>query len=114
MVVLFEKEAALRARPPLVSFAQPMYCQPLTRAPIAGNEGGPEETGGAFIVGWVKFAGQVMSANVAASGPEVIVIQPGNLEIIPWTGSLMSGGCSGQLLGYWGLSTAASGGHALI
>ena len=51
MVVLFEKEAALRARPPSVSFAQPMYCQPLTTAPRAGNEGCPWETGGAFVVG---------------------------------------------------------------
>ena len=42
-------------------------------------------------------APQVISASVAGAGPDVSVIQPGSLAIVPWTGSsLVSGGCSGQ------------------
>lgn len=83
VVLLVEKEAALSAPSPLVSFAQPVCRQPLTTAPTTGNKGDPWETGGAFMVGCVAFAGRLVSADVAASGPGVMVMQPGGWEIAP-------------------------------
>ena len=78
-MVLLVYVASPRARTPVGSFAQPMYVHPSTVDPTAGPD--PELT--FKSVGSGTLAGQTKSANVASSGPGVMVMQPGSLSITP-------------------------------
>ena len=57
---------------------------------------GPESELAVKSAGSAALAGQTKSASVASSGPDVMVMQPGSLSIIPWTGSSISGRRAGQ------------------
>ena len=90
--LLLVNVASPRARAPLGSFAQPMYVHPSAVDPTAGPESELMLKSG----GWGSPAGQTKSASVASSGPDVMVMQPGSLSIMPWTGSSISGRRAGQ------------------
>jgi len=54
---------------------------------------GPVDAGVGLTEGRDTLAGHIMSAEVAALGPEVMFMQPGSFEIMPRAGSLIKGGC---------------------
>lgn len=91
-MLLLVYAAALRARTPIGSFAQPIYVHPLRVDPIAG----PESDATSNNAGSGALSGQTKSASVASSGPGLMVMQPGSLSINPWTGSSISARRSGQ------------------
>ena len=101
--------ASPRARTPIGSFAQPIYFHPLTVDPTAG----PESELTSKSAGSGALAEQTKSACVASSGPGVMVMQPGSLSIMPWTGSSISGRRAGQSVAVFWSSMEVKTGHWL-
>lgn len=106
MALEFETETALRVRTdPPVSLKQPTYFTKLSVVPhVAPGEAVAIATAvESFVLvteGLGTLSGQDMDAAGAASGPGVIVMHPGSLEIIPFTSSPICRGLSGQLYEY--------------
>lgn len=107
VILLLVYVASPKARTPIGSFAQPIYVHPLAVDPTAGPESELMSKG----VGSRALAGQTMSASVASSGPGVMVIQPGSLSIMPWTGSSISGRRAGQSVEVFWSSMEVKTGH---
>ena len=107
-MLLLEYVAPPRARTPVGSFAQPIYVHPSTVDPTAA----PESELTAKNAGVGAVAGQIKSAGIASAGPGVMVMQPGSLSIMPWTGSSISGRRAGQSVEKFWSSMGAKTGHS--
>lgn len=108
VILLLVYVASPRARTPIGSLAQPRYVHPETVDPTAK----PESELTVKTAGFGALAGQTNSARVASCGPGVMVMQPGSLSIMPWTGSSISGRRGGQSVEKFGSSMGAKTGHS--